>query len=466
MIIVLLPCLSHAWGSKEGEHNNLPDMAESLADQIINRYAGRKLYIRKESVLDQNSAVLPFARQLTYALENSLTRVGFRFADSTMGNDDVIQLDVSYIVEQDKVRVTIRTKDVKGNYHTVLGTIPRSGFANELFQEDVDERIGRLARNLASQCNLTRKLKLLVQPVVSSDMGSSSRFAEHATTTLTAALKKENNIDVRLKGAPVSRTRSLSPELPFECGDAVYTGDDATLHTKLNVDGANIYLTATILSPAIKEQSCTVIAADKVTIPHSLVKLPITDDSINRTALYADIETQNDGKMLSISTPDGGKHQIYHAGENYTLTAQVKAPLYLYVYDIYPDGKKVEPISPFEGETEILRHPGIIYEIPEEMEKGGKGIEVLDGDFGTDVIKVFASDRKLPLPKLDDRQQTRSFTAVGTRGGVRQKIQAELAAGRPVINPADLVDYYRGVAAKKGAKLYEASIFVETRPKK
>jgi len=118
-----------------------------------------------------------------------------------------------------------------------------------------------------------------------------------------------------------------------------------------------------------------------------------------------------------------------------------------------------------EGETEILRKPGIKYKIPEESAQGGGSFTVqTKGPFGIDVNKLFASDRKLPLPKLDKNMPSRSFNGT-TRNGDRQNIQTDLGRSQ-AINPVDLVDYYRGVAAKKGAKLYETSIFVETRPKK
>jgi len=43
-------------------------------------------------------------------------------------------------------------------------------------------------------------------------------------------------------------------------------------------------------------------------------------------------------------------------------------------------------------------------------------------------------------------------------------VQTELA-GQTVINARDLVDYYKGVAARMNVPLYESTVYVETRGK-
>lgn len=456
MLVVLLPCFSHAGN---GEYPTLAEMTDSMAGQVKERYAGRRLSIIKDGIKDQNGDVPPFSGRLSAALESSMSRAGFAFKSGVLkDDDDDILLDVSYIVENNKVLVTLRPTDKRGVSRTIDGSIPRAGFSSEMFLVKMDERFGRLAQNLTSKSTITGKLKLLLQPLVNVDYID---FAGRATQMLTVAMNNQNNIQLLQKDSPVARKRSVSRALPLECGDVTYTGVDAVLLSELSVDARNI-----TISSKIKNRNCELIAADSITIPISQANLTATNGSIAKTNLVADIESQKDGDMIRISTTHGGGLKTYYPGEIYTLTAQVKTPLYLYLYDIYPNGKKVEPLYPMDGETEILRQPGIIYEIPEESEKRNKGIEVTDGDFGLDVIKVFASNRKLPLPVFDTTQQSRSFGSSGTRGNIaRPKVQSYLAA-RTSINPADLVDYYRGIAEKMGATLYETSIFVETRARK
>jgi len=78
--------------------------------------------------------------------------------------------------------------------------------------------------------------------------------------------------------------------------------------------------------------------------------------------------------MIRISTTHGGGLRTYYPGEIYTLTAQVKTPLYLYLYDIYPDGKKVEPLYPRDGETEILLSLESSTKYRKRLKNGVKGL--------------------------------------------------------------------------------------------
>lgn len=104
---------------------------------------------------------------------------------------------------------------------------------------------------------------------------------------------------------------------------------------------------------------------------------------------------------------------------------------------------------------------GAIHAVPGEHERWEI---VVEPPFGTDVVKLFASERPLPVPSITDKVAARSFSD-GTRTLVRRKaIQQELATQK-AINGFDLVDYYKGIAANFGVMLYEDSLFVQTRPR-
>ena len=78
-------------------------------------------------------------------------------------------------------------------------------------------------------------------------------------------------------------------------------------------------------------------------------------------------------------------------------------------------------------------------------------------------VKIFASDRKLPIPVISGQMTARTFTG-GTRSLTRvDQVRKELTT-QPAINGLDLVDFYKGIALAKKAPLYEATVFVETKP--
>jgi hypothetical protein len=109
--------------------------------------------------------------------------------------------------------------------------------------------------------------------------------------------------------------------------------------------------------------------------------------------------------MVRISTVKGGAYQVFHEGDLVSFRLLVKRPLYLYVYDINPKGE-VSLLYPKAGEAETPKLPGIIQILPEETDSWTIRVEP---PFGTDAVKVFASNRKLPLPRISEQVASRSF---------------------------------------------------------
>lgn len=445
-----------------GNYVSIDELTEAVTRKVKSGYAGRRFYLNRDDIRSQSdNAILPFSNLLLTSLERAIGRAGGVFISSGMHNTDDIQLEVSFSLTSDAVIINVRFKNHLGNYSLISAAVPRSTLSPDLFVEAVDERIVRLAEMLARPWKrVTLNLQLLLQPLVNAEDGSPSDFADFATAILRSSISKAGNITVREKQTQKQGNRSLKPEIPLICGDIMDIDVDALLTGTIRESGDTVILQADIW----EKFDCKVIASDKVSIPRGMIKQNLKNELAEKGALYADTKGDNNDGMVRLSTSAGGGNQVFYAGDTYTLTAQVKTPLYFYLYDFYPNGD-VELLYPMEGETEILRKPGIKYEIPEESAQGGGSFTVqTKGPFGIDVNKLFASDRKLPLPKLDKNMPSRSFNGT-TRNGDRQNIQTDLGRSQ-AINPVDLVDYYRGVAAKKGAKLYETSIFVETRPKK
>ena len=155
-----------------------------------------------------------------------------------------------------------------------------------------------------------------------------------------------------------------------------------------------------------------------------------------------------------------GGIRCFRKGETVSFIIQVTRPLFVYVYDINPNGE-VSLLYPKIGEAEQPKQPGLVYTLPDVSDSWEIKVEA---PFGKDAVKIFASDRRLPIPGINQQMASRSFNN-GTRSLNRvDKVQKELAS-QSSINGRDIVDYYKGQAARTGAALYESTVYVETRPK-
>ena len=115
--------------------------------------------------------------------------------------------------------------------------------------------------------------------------------------------------------------------------------------------------------------------------------------------------------------------------------------------------------GPFKIQQSL--QPGVVHQVPADHDDW----EILvEPPFGTDLVKLFASERMLPVPYLSDKVTAKSFSE-GARSLVRRDVIQQELATHKTINGLDLVDYFKGAAAQQGTVLYEDSLFVQTRPR-
>jgi hypothetical protein len=253
----------------------------------------------------------------------------------------------------------------------------------------------------------------------------------------------------------VAATRSVSPAgSAIDAGEAAFAGADALLEATYLRGQRTVYVTVKVKGI---DGSVKVFAEE--TIPEDLIKHSLENDAADDLATLVDTEHEQTGGMISIATTKGGRHQVFRDGEIVQFTIRTGKPLYLYVYDINPKGEAAL-LFPKSGETENPRRPGINHLIPDDKDTWEIRVEP---PYGTDAVKVFASEKRLPLPRISDQVASKSFSG-GTRALKRVEVQAELA-GQSVINARDLVDYYKGVAERMKVPVYESTVFVETRGK-
>lgn len=446
----------------DSEYANLSELVDGIASEMKESHAGKSLYLDREDIRDSaDGSLYPFSASLANELERALSRAGFGFESRSIERAD-LALAVSFQKTSELVRIYLKLKNLKQDsaYRTLKGNyeLARKKLPADSFTESLDNRIDKLAGKVASGWQRATPLKLYVTPMVESRRKYSSPFAEYVTRKLKARLAGDLTLKL-VEEKPVMKklasTRSVSPAgSTLEAGEAEFAGADALLESTY-LRGAR----AVSVVVKIKGIDGTVKVFAEETIPEELVQHSMDNDAADTLASLVDTEHEQAGGMISIATTKGGRHQVYRDDEIVQFTVRTGKPLFLYVYDINPKGEATL-LFPKIGEAESPRKPGINHMIPDDKDSWEIRVEP---PYGTDAVKVFASEKRLPLPRISDQAASKSFSG-GTRALKRVEVQAELA-GQTVINARDLVDYYKGVAAQMQVPLYESTVYVETRGK-
>lgn len=461
LFAVFMVCQSAAaWAFFGGKATpqNLSELCDQMAKELKADYPGRKLYITPDDIKnDRGDTSCQFTVLLANELERALSKSGFAFG--TIGSAD-FAIEVTYSKLADKVRIFAKLKDQKDSYRNLKGEyeLPLDTLPADCFLESLDSKLSRLAMRAARGWQKSRELTLFVSPLVESRKKYSSPFAEYVTRKLKTSLTTQGNLKV-VEEQPVvqklSGARSIKKDsATVETADAAIVGADAVLEGGYLRGNQEVNLALTL-----KNLKGVVLSSAEEAIPLSLIQYSLDNDAAEAIAQFTDTEHESSKGMVKVGTTKGGNYQVYLLGEVVKFTIQVAKPLYIYVYNINPLGEAVL-LFPKKGEAETARMPGLIHMIPEDTDSWEIKVEP---PFGTDAVKVFASEKRLPLPVIDDRAPSRSFID-GTRSLKRVEVQSLLAKSKS-INGRDLVDYYKGVAGQLKTSLYESTVYVETREK-
>ena len=459
LLTFILPSPVLAFFGTQSTYSSMPEMVDAMAKEMKGKFAGKKLYINPEFITDEDNAdcgTLPIFGLLAVELNRSLSKSGFTFEYQSVDADFAVSAKLHRTGENLRVYVTLSDSRNNTSYRSLEGTyeIPVRNLQSGWDKENLDSRIERLANRTISS---SKGQVIYLNPVVEKRKRYSSEFGEYVLIRLKSVLSS-NGIKLveHLPANKPSLAASKGAVLTLETSDAAQAGANALLDGGFLKQGdKGIFLGLTL-----KDLNGKVLGSADDTIPRSLVKYSLDNDEAERISEIADIEHEQTGNMVRIATTKGGGYQIYREGETVQFTLQVTKPLYLYIYDINPQGE-VSLLYPKAGEMETPKQPGIIYTLPEESDSWEIKVEA---PFGKDAVKVFASDRKIAIPRISEQMASRSFVG-GTRSLNRvNKVQKELAA-QPAINGLDLVDYYKGAAAGIAAPLYESTVYIETRPR-
>lgn len=459
-VMLLLCGTDPAFAFWSSEPSSLKDLAAGVATEMKEKAGtGRKLYLDKANVKDAvTGEPSNFSAFLVNELESALSAAGFSFSDFMEQAD--LAIGANYQRDGDSLRVFFKycpAKDSSG-CKSLVAALPSARLPKDSFSESLDSRVKRLVQKTSSNRS---GLKVFINPVVERKGRYASEFSEYVTARVRSFLVNSQQFEV-LEEQPVTRslsnTRGLAAKAKqvqnLDTSAALFSGADAVLE--------GYYLEGTgriTLAMTLKNLNGGVLGSAEETIERAMIPYSTANPTAGALALVADVAGQPSQQMVKLNTTKGDRFQVYRAGEKLQFLIQVARPLYVYLYGINTKNE-VNQLYPGPGQQETALASGQIHTVPGERDSWEI---VVEPPFGTDVVKLFASERPLPVPAISDKVSARSFSD-GTRTLVRRDvIQMELA-DQKIINGFDLVDYYKGIAARFGLMLYEDSLFVQTRP--
>lgn len=471
-VLFFIPVGSSAFfGGSADTYSTVSDLTDAVASEMKGELKGKKLYLDRSDIRNgKDGSVTRFSARLANELERALSKAGFVLEGSAqsgfqteaerqkgvlMGELADYRVIAGYSIIGDKLQVNIKVRENKTMTMRALKEIyavPVSS-APEL-QDSLDNRIEAMVSRLLGPVSANQQQMAVYVPLIlESRKKYASPFSEFVTSRVKALLSEASYLKViddtenieKLKAARI--VKRTSPELSSTGADALLEG------TYLRSMKKSIHL-----SVALKDSEGRAISRADEEIPLDFVTYSLDNSPAESISRIADVENESAKGVVTIETSRKGSYQVYYEGDTVSFLLKVAKPLYVYMYTINSRAG-VELLYPRPGAEEQPKTPGITYQMPDDSWE----IQVTP-PFGTDAVKVFASDRRLPLPAISAAVRTRSFVH-GVRGltGL-DKVRKELSHQR-LISGYDLVDWYKGVTGGMGAHLYESTIYIESRPR-
>lgn len=458
VLVVVLADSAHAFWLSEPA--SLKELAAGAASELkATAGSARRLYLDKANIKDavsgESSNLSAF---LVNELESSLSAAGYTFSDFMEQAD--LALGATYQRDGEMLRVFVKycpAKDSSG-CKSLAAALPVAKLPKDSFSESLDSRLQRLVQRASGS---RPGLKVFINPVIERKGRYASEFSEYVTAKARSYLVNSQQFEV-LEEQPVTRslsnTRGLAAKAKevknLETSAALFSGADAVLDGYYLEGSGRVTVAMTL-----KNLKGGVLGSAEESIERSIIPYSTVNQAAGALAMVADVAGQSSQKLVKLNTTKGDRFQVYRAGEKVQFLIQVARPLYVYLYGINTKNE-VSLLYPGPGQQERPLPSGTVHAVPGDHESWEV---VVEPPFGTDVVKLFASERPLPKPVISAEVGSKSFRD-GTRTLTRRATVQQELAGQKVINGFDLVDYYKGTAATLGFTLYEDSLFVQTRP--
>ncbi len=439
-------------------YGTLSDLTDSFAADLAKDVGTSLVFLDSTSIREMGTKdVSNLSAHLQNELESSFSKKGFNMVYSPDEADYLI----GAVYKKDRENVLVYLKYRKADFtgsKSLNYNIKKASLPSDSFDESIRSRAYRLAANILSgQSNR----KLFISPLKEGNRKYTSDFSNSFTSRLKVEMSRLNRnieiIDEKPIYEKLSNTRGIEKSIKdvknIKTAEAQFCGADTVFEGEYfvmpNVVTINCYL---------KDLNGRILNSSSIDIDREMIPDRLDNSDAEKISELADSTNEQGNFNVRISTTKGGDSPVYYKGEDVKFHMQVASPLYVYLYDINSNNE-VTLLYPYKrGMSQNKLMPGQVYSFPE----GEFKIKVKP-PYGIDGVKIFASDKELPIPRFSTYVPSRSFRG-NTRASDenRSSIQNELS-NKMEINPKDLVDYYRGLAKKHGAMLYEDSLFLETK---
>lgn len=437
----------------------LSDLTDAFSRELASKTEARKIYLDRANIRDVSTGdVANFSSYLQNELEASLSN---EFSLQVMPEAAEILLGATFQRYGNQIKIFLKyhSADYSLNKTFDYG-IERSRLPADSLKESLRSKAYQLATHIIED-DLERKI--YVKPLESVENKSVGPFSKGFTRFLqTEIIRMHRQVEIVAEKPlqeKLSDTRAVKKKSKkvkaLETSDAFFADANNVLEGDYIVNGDQVMVTL-----LLKDLEGHVENSASIDIERSLIKMPLEDKTAVKLADLVDRKTEDSGGAVKVSTNRSGDFPVYHSGDNIVFYAQVKQPLFLYIYAVDSTGD-VSLLYPYGDATHNRKtYPGSLVAIPDEADDFEM---IASRPFGMDAVKIFASPIQLPTPELSSTIAAKSY-----RGGVRgvelqrKDAQKQLVSQR-IINPHDLVDYYRGLAKRNNVEVYEDSLMFETR---
>jgi hypothetical protein len=445
-----------------GSFSTLSELTDAFSREVAKKAEGRKLYVERGTIRDMNTGeVWNFSGYLQHELESSLSRQGFHFVCDAPDAD--LLVGAAYGRTGDRVRVFFKCHRKEGtSSQSWAYEMPETRLPGDAFQETLEGKIVKLVQDLTA---VSGRERVYVKPIREGYQGFVSDFSRSFTARLKTQMVRQWRGTEVVDERPVLKSlfgrRGIAVKekevKDLSAWEAVYTDADTILDGVYFVEGDHV-----TVALDIKDLKGRLFGSAQSKIPRKLILARLDNPQAATLSDLGDAEKKDHGSRVRILSGLGGDFPVYLDGETIDLFVQVNEPLYVYVYGINVGGDVTRLYPADRPDTETPFEPGRLCALSDEKHS----FEYIAGPpFGMDLVKVFASTLPLPLPEVSSCEQTRSYEGTLRKVGSNRIETQKALAARGVIHPRDLVDYYRGVAARKGARIYEDQVILETRAK-
>lgn len=443
--------------------STISELTDAFSRKMAKEFQDRKIFVDRETIRDAKTGeVRDLSGNLQSELESSLSKQGFLLVYDPSDADFLLGATYERHGDSGPLRISFKChgKEPESRkswtYEIAVERLPK-----DALKETLEGKAVKLVQDVKSIHG--SGMRIYVKPIREGNRGFVSDFSRSFMARLRVAMVRlwqgTEIIDERPVLHGLTQSRGIQAKArkvrDLRNWEPVCTDADTVLDGVYFVEGEKV-----IVALDLKDLKGRLFGSAKSRIPKSIIHAGLDNPEAAALADVGDTYGKEKKTGVRILTGLGGDFPVYLEGDIIRLFVQVQEPLYVYVYDIEPEGKvnRLYPPSLFFSEHRF--EPGRLYPLPDETHPFEY---MVLPPFGMDLVKVFASTVPLPVPKISSSIRAKSYDGTTRKTGVERLRSQQAVAGERVIHPLDLVDYYRGVAAQKGAELYEDEVMVETR---